>query len=561
MKENQPSNTSLSKFLPLIPLIIALGFGGLHFNWGKIDCTDDSRYSLSPKTKSFVAKIPKTTQVTLFLAGNFPAEMDRFQNEIKYSLSQISQIQNKVEFQIINPIKAGLSQSQMASKGMSAQVFPEYEDGKVSETVFYPYIEIKSGEKRQVISVLENGNFATPADQMSASQESLEYKVVSALYDVQQKSKPAIAVIVNHDELGIQEFTTFMRALSGKYSPYPIIPRNNTTLSLEDWPKMQQASLLIMAKPRLKVQDSEKIILDQFLMHGGKALYMIDPVNAEMDSLKRSPKITAFPQEHGMEDLLFAYGVRIQPNLVKDLIQYAKINIVAGEVGGNPQMMKLPWPYFPLGISDGENPITKNLSPVKFEFSGSIEVLKRKNIQPKILYQSSEKTLVKTLPSFIDLNEIASVDSIAMREKPSEPKILALSLEGNFTSAYAGRSEASSFPDFKANSTRNKMVVIADADLARNKVYKGKPLPLGTEVGSDDRYGNEEFLLNTVDWLLSQEQFSDLKKKSLASRLLDQNKITESKSSIYFWLIGFPTILFIIFGLFSMYWKKRKYSV
>lgn len=218
--------------------------------------------------------------------------------------------------------------------------------------------------------------------------------------------------------------------------------------------------------------------------------------------------------------------------MVKDVKKYALLKLVTGEINGNPQFTSLPWPYFPLGIAENDNPITKNINPVKFEFPTSIDTLGGKKFKTKVLFESSERTLLKQVPNYVDLKEIASVDSLGQMEKPSTPKIFAVALEGKFNSAYAHRIERKSYPGFKGESGENKMIVIADGDLARNKIIKGQPLPLGVDRLTDEQFGNEQFIRNALDFLLDDSNLIELRNRNIEERLLDRYRISEEKKQM-----------------------------
>ncbi len=350
-----------------------------------------------------------------------------------------------------------------------------------------------------------------------------------------------------------------MQLATESYDAGPIIPKNQTELTIADIPTLKQMNALVIAKPRKAFTDGEKVILDQYIMNGGKTLWMIDAVNAEMDTLMRSQKVMPFPVDINMTDFFFNYGIRINPALVKDVKKFALLRLVTGEVSGNPQYTSLPWPYFPLGIAENNNPITKNINPVKFEFPTSIDTLGgRKNIKTNVLFESSERTLLKQVPNYVDLKEISSVDSLGQMEKPSTPKIYALSLEGKFNSAYASRIERKSYPNFKSSSPENKMIVIADGDVGRNKVLKGEPLPLGVDLLTNEQFGNEQFLRNALDYLLDDSNLMDLRNRNIEERLLDRQRITEEKNNWQWFNLLLPLVIIgILGGLFFWLRKKR----
>lgn len=528
--------------------------------FGRLDLTADQRYTLTEASKKILNQIQKPIQVEVFLKGDFPAEYQELSNETKYLLDQFQQKNPNITYTFIDPISAEISEDTLASWGVFPSILPEYQEGKVSETLVYPYAVFTSGKRKVAVPLLQEINQVTPAEQINKSVEALEYQLISGVQDVQNAEKKKIGIIINQEELNPNEFAEFMRMASRRYKPMPIVPAEDSVLSLKDAKVLDQMEAIVLAKPRKAFKDSEKLVLDQYIMKGGKSLWMIDAVNAEMDSLTRSQKITAFPMDVNLSDLFFSYGIRIKSGLIKDLKQHALIKIVASEVAGNPQFMSVPWPYFPLGVGREGEPLTKNINPVKFEFAASIDTLSRKGIKHKVLFETSNKTIQKALPAFVELNEIASVDSLAMREKPTTPKILALAAEGIFPSAYQLRQERNSYPGFLPKSAPNKMVVIADGDVGRNKIFKGQPTPIGTDILTDEKFGNEQFLQNVLDWLMDDTNILSIRNRTVESRLLDIDVLNTQKQWYQGLNILLPTLLFLILGGLFWYRRKKKYN-
>lgn len=344
------------------------------------------------------------------------------------------------------------------------------------------------------------------------------------------------------------------------YNAGPIIPESGDKLTLADVPRLKQMDALVIAKPRKAFTDSEKVILDQYIMNGGKTLWMIDAVNAEMDTLFQSKKIMAYPTDLNMTDFFFNYGVRINSGLVKDFKKSALIRLASGEIAGNTQYSSFLWPYFPLGVAETNNIITKNVNPVKFEFPTSIDTLARDGIKKTVLFESSERTMLKSVPNLVALSEIVRTDSLGQMESVSSPKIFAVSMEGEFTSAYATRSERNNYPDFKAKSPENKMIVMTDGDVARNQVLKGEPLPLGADLLTNQQYGNEQFLRNALDWLLDDNNLMELRNRNLEARLLDRQRINDEKNKWQWFNLILPLVLIGIFGALFFWLRKKRFS-
>lgn len=537
----------------IVPLVIILAYSGI-----RLDLTKEKRYTLSDSTIKVLESVKKPLTVEVYLEGDFPASFKQLQSETKFMLEEFRKVNSKIDFKFIDPIKTKMSQDTLMAMGMEPSILPDIKDGKISQITLFPYAVIKYGNDGASIPLVVQQAGIDADQQLTRSIEGLEYSLVSNIKNIAVDKKKKIGILVNHDELSAEEFQGFVHLAMENYDAGPIIPKNQTELSMEDVPLLKQMSALVIAKPRKAFTDNEKVILDQYIMNGGKTLWMIDAVNAEMDTLTRSKKVMPFPVDINMTDFFFNYGVRINPALVKDVKKFALLRLVTGEVGGNPQYTSLPWPYYPLGIAENNNPITKNINPVKFEFPTSIDTLGgRKNIKTKVLFESSERTLLKQVPNYVDLKEIASVDSLGQMEKPSTPKIFAVALEGKFNSAYASRIERKSYPGFKAASPENKMIVIADGDVGRNKVIKGKPLPLGVDLLTNEQFGNEQFLRNALDYLLDDSNLMELRNRNIEERLLDRHRITEEKTNWQWLNLLLPLVIIgLIGGLF--FWLRKK---
>lgn len=472
-------------------------------------------------------------------------------------LEEFRKINPKIDFKFIDPIKTKMSQDTLMAMGMQPSILPDIKDGKVSQITLFPYAVVKYNQRGVSIPLVVQQSNINAEEQLRKSIENLEYNLVSNIKAVASDKRKKIGILVNQDELNPREFEGFMNLALESYDAGPIVPKNNVEITQADVPLLKQMSALVIAKPRKAFTDGEKVILDQYIMNGGKTLWMIDAVNAEMDTLTRSKKVMPFPVDINMTDFFFNYGLRINPALVKDVKKYALLKLVTGEVGGNAQYTSLPWPYFPLGIAEHDHPITKNINPVKLEFPTSIDTLGERKFKTHVLFESSERTLLKQVPNYVELKEISSVDSLGQMEKPSTPKIFAVALEGKFNSAYASRIERKSYPGFKATSPENKMIVIADGDVGRNKIIKGQALPLGVDMLTDEQFGNEQFLRNALDYLLDDSNLMELRNRNIEERLLDRHRIADERTNWQYLNLFLPlAIIGLLGGLF--FWLRKK---
>ena len=545
-------------FYIILTLLLLMGTFGVFSK--RFDLTQEKRYTLSEATIKVLESVKKPLTVTVYLDGDFPASFRQLQNETKFILEEFRKVNPQIDFKFIDPIKTRMSKDSLAAMGIQPSILPDMKEGKISEIVMFPYSSMRYGARRTSVPLIVNITGIDASEQLSKSIENLEYNFISNIKTITADRKKNIGILINQDELRPEEFQGFMEMATENYNAGPIIPQNQTELTYADAPQLQHMDALVIAKPRKAFTENEKVILDQYIMNGGKTLWMIDAVNAEMDSLFNAKKIMAYPMDVNLTDFFFNYGIRINPGLVKDFKKSALIRIVSGEVAGNPQYSSFLWPYFPLGIAESKNPITKNINPVKFEFPTSIDTLGRKNIKTKVLFESSEKTNIKQVPDFVALAEIVRTDSLSSTYKTIEPKIFAVSLEGKFNSAYATRSERKIYPNFKAESPENKMIIIADGDVGRNQTYKGKALPLGEDLLTKQAYGNEQFLRNALDFLLDDSNLMELRNRNIEGRLLDRQRIDEEKTDWQWLNLLLPLAIIGLLGGFFYWLRKKKFE-
>lgn len=543
-----------------IGILIFLLLGALGLFSVRFDLTQERRYTLTEATIKTLKSVKNPMMLEVYLDGDFPASFRQLQNETKFLLEEFRKINPKIDYKFIDPIKEKISQDTLQAMGMQPSILPDMRDGKITEIVLFPYAAVKYNSYGISIPLIIQQTGIDASEQLNKSIESLEYNFISAIKIIVAEQRKNIGFLVNHDELKPMEFQGFLQMALENYNVGPIIPVNKKEISKEDFPKLRTMDALVIAKPRKAFTNQEKLVLDQYIMNGGKTLWMLDAVNADMDTLFHAKKIMAYPQDLNLTDFMFNYGLRINTALVKDLQKSALRRIVVGEVAGNPQYASLLWPYFPLGISENRHPITKNINPVKFEFPTAIDTLGRRGIKTEVLFESSKLTNVKSLPNYVELNEIQNLDSLTIMERPSTPKIFAVALQGEFTSAYANRSERNEFPNFISKSKNNKMIVISDGDVARNAVLKGEPLPLGEDLLTNQRYGNEQFLSNALDYLLDDDNLISLRSRSIENRLLDRRRIDDERTFWQWFNLLLPLGIIAGLGVIFFYWRRRKFE-
>lgn len=519
----------------------------------RFDLTQDKRYTISDVTYKLLNKLDNNVYINVYLEGDFPAEFKRLQTETRQFLEELKAMNSNIQFRFINPSNI---REQLIKQGMAPSQLTVEEDGKLSEAIIFPWAEINIGKKSELVSLLPNSVAKTQEDQLQNAIEKLEYSFANAINNITNKEQQKIAVISGNGELEDIHLYSLLSEIGKKYRLAKFTldsVANNPKKTLQD---LTEYDLAIIAKPTQRFTEQEKFTLDQFITNGGKSLWMVDTNYADTDSLYNEGKMLAFPRDLNLTDLLFSYQVRINNKLIQDLYS-AKIPLATGNLGNQAQFQHLNWFYHPLVNGNPNHSITKNLSPVRFRFTTQIDTLKGSLKKTPLLVTSVLTKKIGT-PNFVELQSITKQPK--EKEYNSGHQLLGVLLEGTFNSAYKNRTKPFNSKLFKSESKSNKMVIIADGDLAKNQVLKGKPHDLALDKWTGEQFGNKEFLINTIDYLLDDSGLIKLRNKTVNINLLDKQKAYTEKSFWRFINIGVPLLLLGLFGFLFNYLRKKKYS-
>ena len=430
------------------------------------------------------------------------------------------------------------------------------EDGKMSEAIIFPWAAINYGKKTAIVSLLPAAIMASQEAQLQSAIENLEYSFSNAIHSVHQKEQKKIGILSGNGELEDMYQYSFLSALGKKYRLAKFSLDATKKNAPETLKNLLQLDLAIIAKPTEKFTDKEKFVLDQFIANGGKTLWMLDYVQADQDSLNATGKMLAYPRDLNLTDLLFSYGIRINTTLIKDLYS-AQIPVATGQVGNQPQFKNLEWFYHPLVGGNPNHPITKNNAPVRLRFANQIDTLKN-NIKKTPLLVSSLLTKKVGTPTFIALQSIA--EEVIESDYKGGNQLFAVLLEGKFNAAYKNRIPPFNTPLFKGQSVANKMIIIADGDVGKNQLLKDKPYDLASDKWTNQQFGNKDFLLNSVAYLLDDSGLINLRNKSLQIRMLDKQKAFKERTFWQLFNVILPLVLLCGFGFAFAFWRKKKYS-
>ncbi|AUC80168.1 gliding motility-associated ABC transporter substrate-binding protein GldG [Nonlabens sp. MB-3u-79] len=554
----------------LILLIVLNAISGSIYQ--RFDLTKDSRYTVSKETEKVLEQAYKPILIDVFLDGELPGEFRKLKLETGQFLEELAAIHPNLKYDFINPIDDASQQeaeqitAQLAKSGVKGAVATVQEGGKSTKVTIFPYALILYDGKTTAVPLLKTVARATAEERVNSSIQQLEYQFADGLRKASQEKTKTVAFLRDSGSLSDLKIGDFIKSIQEYYRAAPFgIEFLRTSDSIQPQQVLESLNkfdLVVDPKPTEAYSETKKYILDQYLMQGGKLLLAVDPVIMENDSLSnQEAKAYPLPRKLNLDDMLFRYGLRLNNGLVKDL-QHAPIALATGQ-GRNTQYEAYAWPYYPISKSSLDTSataqfITKNLEGVKFEYTGTIDTLKN-GIKKTILLSTSSKTEVLTLPALVSLAEIGQEINPETYNRSHLP--LAVLAEGSFTSAYKNRVKP---VNLKANLDQGKnaaIVLIADGDILKNQVDRGQAQELGYDMRTGQLYGNKEFLMNTVNYLLDDTGLIKLRNKDIKVPFLDSKKIIDQKFKWQLINVVLPLLLVAGFGFVFMWLRKRKYAV
>lgn len=558
------SKIHITKFIGLLVGVILLNVFGNYF-YKRFDLTQDKRYTLSEAAKNTISDVNSPIIIDVFLKGNFPPEFKRLQTETKQLLEEFTAYNPNINYEFIDPLEdeedPEAVEKQLFQMGLNPAEVQVRENGKVSTERIYPWALATYNEKTVRIPLLKNQLGTTSEERVNNSIQNLEYAFADAFNKLVTPKKRSVAVLKGNGELDDRYLADFLTTLKEYYRIAPFTLDSVAVSPQRTLNDLKNYDLVVIAQPTEAFSDSEKYILDQYIMNGGASLWLLDMTEQRVDEL--SGKVFAIKRDLNLTDLLFKYGIRINPNLVKDVIS-APIVLATGNENDS-QYNRYPWFYFPLSASDNNHPVVSNIEAVKFEYVSEIDTLQN-DVKKTVLLSSSPITKLAGLPDEInyDIDIPKNLKVVNEGPNPSEYNAgvipLAVLLEGEFPSALANRIKPFKLSEDKTKSIPTKMVIISDADIIKNQFQGNRPLELGFDKMTQSMYGNKEFLLNTVNYLLDDTGLINIRSKEISVPFLDPLKTAEERTKWQVINLLLPLGLLVIFGLAFTYFRKRKYT-
>ena len=573
LKKNQ-----IITFLVTVVIVVVVNVIG-SFVFTRFDLTSEKRYTLSDTTKEILGKLNDYVYFKVYLEGDFPAGFKKLRRETKEMLDEFRAYSKYIDYEFINPSESSDASERnetykiLYQSGLNpTDLVVRNADGSSKQMVIWPGALVSYRNDTEIaIDLLENQLGQSEEEALNASMQNLEFRLIDAVKKVTRLKKPNIAFIQGHGELSGNDIYDITQTLSQNYNVgYVEINgkidalMHRTQDTTRDVNAFTSYDAIVIAKPTEPFDERDKFLIDQYIMQGGKVLWLVEPVFATMDSLQSQESTIGIEQDLNLDDMLFRYGARLNRNLLLDLT-CAALPIRTGQMAGQAQLEYFRWFYFPLLQSASDHPMVRNMNAIKADFVSSIDATtSASGINQIPLLKTSDYTKVSGAPVFISLAMLRQTPD--KRMFPSKGQNVAYLLKGTFPSLYANRipqeiaeSQEMRFMD---ESVPTAMIVVADGDLIRNQidVKRKNPLPLGFDQYTGNTYANKEFIENCISYLVDGEGLIDIRSRELKIRLLDKAKIGQERTKWQLINTLVPIALIIALGFVLAIVRKNKYS-
>ncbi len=555
-------------WIALLAALIIINFLAAQFHY-RFDLTEEKRYSITKPTKELLSSVENELQIDVFLIGEFPAGFRKLSNTTKEFLSVLKESNpSKINYRFISPEEEAGNGKSWGDSLQNLGAFPinltvQVESGQQNKYV-YPFALIRHNEQIALVNLYEGSTSLISNTEVNNSEAMMEYQFVKSFDKLLNPSRPFIAYATGHGEPIGAETYDLRETIKNNYEFF--------VLDLKTQPAVPDTmKVLLIVKPSNIFTNDEKLKIDQYIMRGGKVIWFLDNLRAELDSLSYKSQLIAYDRNLNLNDLLFNYGARINADLLMDL----QSDFLPFKVGGNDENIQnefVHWNYFPLFASIGNHAINKNLGLVLGRFVNSIDTIEAEGIKKTILLQSSQNARTISTPALISPNEVRNTPQDALFKKQNVPA--AVLLEGKFTSFFKGRISRAQRDSlnlvggFKQdNDQENKMIVVGDGDIVLNdfSLKNNQPLPMGVNlytVGSSYEYqfANRNFLLNCLEYLTVKANIIEARNKEVVLRLLNTKKVSEQKTTWQLISIVLPILIIIFFGVIYQQIRKSTYA-
>lgn len=530
------------------------------------DLTEEKRFTLTDGTKNLLRNLDEVVYVKVMLDGKLPAELKRLRASTIDILDDFRGQSSLVDYDFENPMAGKPEQvnarmEQLRKEGMFPMSFTVMKGAQRDDTPVFPYAVVNYKGRAYPVNLMENqDNTQSPDVVLNNAVSLLEYKLANAIQKLQEANKPNVVFTMGHGELGEFERADFEGSLRKFCNTGTLVLDSVTSINPE-------ISAMIVAKPLRPFSEKDKFKIDQYVMGGGKILWMLDMVRMDKDSLFAHPEYIPGDYQLNLDDLLFRYGVRVQPNLVLDL-QCSPIWIATGKQGSRQQRQPIAFPYHILTLSNPDHPVSKSVAPVNLLFASTIDTAIRTKtpVKKTALLSTTPRTRLQYLPARLGLDFLRYIDPEKFNKGP---QVVAVAMEGTFPSMYENRLTPEMENgltqlglQFKSVSVPTRQIVVSDGDVAKNKYLptREQVVPLGYNEVENFIYANKEFLQNAVEYLLDKNGIIAARGKEVRLRMLDTTRAQDEKAGWQLVNIVLPLLLIALFGFGYSWWRKWKYA-
>ena len=561
-----------------LAIIIVINILG-SFVYYRVDLTADKRYTLSPETRKMLKELDGVVTFKVYLEGEFPAGFKRLRNETREMLNQFRAYSKNIRFEFIDPTKGKDKNQiaemyrQLAESGLNGTDLQVKDESGMTRKLIFPGAIVSYKGKEMPMDLLLTQVGKPPSEVLNNSVQALEFGLINVIRKLSVTQKPKIAFIEGHGELA-PVYTASAEAALREYYDIDHVRIDGQPTALATLTQNGNSSVksslinkykaIIIAKPDSAFSRNEldKFMIDQFIMRGGKVLWLVEPVYAEMDSLRIKDHTIALAQDLNLDDMFFNYGVRLNPNLVVDM-NSLPIPVVIDQKG-NQKL--IPWLFFPLLVPTSNHPIVRNLSAIKTEFVSSIDTIEASGVTKTILLSTSRYSRVLNVPVTLSLSYLYQEPDATQFNQPYQT--VCVLLEGEFTSLFENRipPAIANSPEisFLGKSSKTAMIVVSDGDVIKNQLQPGEvrptPLPLGYDRYTGQQFGNKDFILNAVNYLCDDSGLLSVRSREVKLRALDAARVDAERLKWQLVNTLVPILVVLIFAFLQAYWRRKRYT-
>jgi len=571
-KKLNKKRRDLINLMLTVLIIILLNFISSFF-FKRFDLTEEKRYTISEQTRDMLKKLDDAVYFKIYLDGKLNADNNHLRNAAREMLDEFRAYSPNIEYEFINPSanpdkkQREALYKQLVEKGINPKNQETGMENGVSEQIVFPGAVVSYHGKELTVQLMKDQKGLSAEQQINGSIEALEYELSNVIRKLRVQVKPKIAFIEGQHELDSLHTADITTALSEYYRVERVTIHGSIRALMDtlnrDTSFITRYKAIIIAKPDSSFSDKDQFLIDQYIMHGGKVLWLVNPVLTSMDSLKRNTFTFAIPNTLKLENMLFKYGVRINTNLLMDM-ECARIPLNMALNRGEPKFKFLPFVFFPLigPAPNDNNPIIKNLDLIEFRFVSGIDTIASKGIKKTILLHSSKYTRTMNTPARVSTSMAYMPPDERQFRNSYQPVAVLLegAFESNFKYTISTDVKQSKEFGFMANGRPTKMIVVSSGDIISNDIARGQIVPLGYDLYMNQLFGNKNFILNCVNYLCDDSGLISVRSREITLRLLDRKKVKNEELQWKALNMILPVLLVLLFGLIRYYLRKKKYT-